>query len=225
MKVFVCILRIIKYSKFKKLKMFPIRQSTKTLNESGLYKMKFHASAAETENGIKPFVQTNVHISIKIYISTVEISSLLYFIYIFLYLPVDFGSVYLPFTCISTFTLSYLLILTALRNCIWVHTYVEFRWEIVVQCCSPRKEDNHSWKAAESTAMNRNFQILNKTRTSPRIKRLWLHKFACCHNVAMFINAKCWVCAKSAVVSVALVGVQFAIEPNVGHSNCERLSN
>lgn len=62
--------------------MFPIRQSTKTLNESGLYKMKFHANAAETENGIKPFVQTNVHISIKIYISTVEISSLVLCFYI-----------------------------------------------------------------------------------------------------------------------------------------------
>jgi len=82
MNVFVCILRIIKYSKFKKLKMFPIRQSTKTLNESGLYKMKFHANAAETE---KPFVQTNVHISIKIYITTVEISSSLLVLCFYIY--------------------------------------------------------------------------------------------------------------------------------------------
>jgi len=64
-------------------------------------------------------VQAHMHISIQICNCTVEISWLL----LTLFLPqrVNFGLVYLCFTCISTFTLSYLLILTASRNCVWMH--------------------------------------------------------------------------------------------------------
>jgi len=88
---------------------------------------------------------------------------------------------------------------------------------------SPREGASHSRKATTSSAAHRNVQkqILNKTR-NPQIKRLWLYKFACCHTIAMIINANVESGPEMLLFRLAS---ELKLNGKVLDSECRRLSN